>query len=122
MAQKYPTLKFELRYSEPGVNFSGYIKIQNDEIVEEEGDCGVYYGDKYCENCEDSISWDEKEDYDFKLEMCVFCRDEAFAKIKKCIQVKKQYQFKRKMACNRISRNPIFDNYFMRKVYMKRLF
>ena len=123
VALMYPTLKFELRYGEPGNNFSGYIVIQNDEILEEEeGDCGVYYSDKYCENCEDYIYWEEKEDYDFELEICVCCRDKAFAKIKKCIQVKKCIQFKRKMACNRISRNPIFDNYFMRKVYMKRLF
>ena len=108
------------------MNFSGYIVIQNDEIEEEDGEYGDHYGDKYCENCEDFINWEEgcsvKEDYDFELEICVCCRDEAFAKIKKCIQVKKCIQFKRKMACNRISRNPIFDNYFMRKVYMKRLF
>ena len=55
-----------------------------------------------------------------EYERMTFC-EECDANV--CLECKdNQYQFKRKMACNRISRNPIFDNYFMRKVYMKRLF
>ena len=56
VALMYPTLTFELRYGESGDNFSGYIVIQNDTTLkEEDGDCGVYFGGKYCEKCDDCI-------------------------------------------------------------------
>ena len=72
----------------------------------------------------------ENEEYEF----CVYCNyftykeyeDMTFCEeydANVCLECEDNiHQFKRKMACNRISRNPIFDNFLMRKVYLKRLF
>ena len=44
----YPKLHFQLKYGEPGMDFSGVYCIENNEILEDYGgEYGDYYGSRY---------------------------------------------------------------------------
>ena len=120
----YPELYFTLKYAEGGLNFSGILCCTNGEVVqEEEGENGDYYGEKFCNKCEDYTNWDELEEgYDKELGVCVCCRDEAFKTIASALRAKKIEQLPKKLACMRMGRNPIMDKYIMNKVFIPRLF
>ena len=46
----YPNIKFELKYQEPGVNFSGIFEISAGDIINDvQGKYGEYFGDIYCD-------------------------------------------------------------------------
>ena len=113
VATLYPALHFELRYAEGGNGFSGVLECQWGEVVNDSvGENGDFYGEKYCNNCEVYIFWDDMEEYDKELGVCVCCRDERSKKIN---------QLSKKLACMRMGRNPIIDNFMMRKVFIPRL-
>jgi len=123
VAEKYSSLSFTLRYAEPGMGFSGLLEYVDGNLVTElYGGCGEYYGSKYCDNCEEDINWDccdtdWKDDFD----MCVTCFDEACKTIKNAVRSKKIQQLPKKLACRRMGRNAIMDNYLMSKVFIPRL-
>jgi len=123
VANKYPNLCFSLRFAEPGCDFSGIIKWEYGELVKKDsGDNGVYYGLRYCENCGDCISWDCCDtDWNHDFGMCTNCFDEACKTIKSAVRTKKIEKLPQKLACMRMGRNPIVDNYLMRKVFVPRL-
>ena len=123
VANKYPNLCFSLRFAEPGYDFSGIIKWEYGELVEnEEGDCGEYYGERYCENCDEGVNWDCCDtDWNDEFDMCTRCFDKACKTIKSAVRAKKIEKLPCKLACMRMGRNPIVDNYLMRKVFIPRL-
>lgn len=123
VANKYPNLCFSLRYAEGGCDFSGFIKYLYGELVRnEEGDYGKYYGEQYCENCEECINWDCCDNgWNRKFDMCTNCFDKACKTIKSAVRTKKIEKLPQKLACMRMGRNPIVDNYLMRKVFIPRL-
>ena len=121
VVEKYPKLSFELLYSEPGMNFSGVIKGKKGEIyMNVTGDYGEYYGLIFCEYCGDSFTLDEicKE---YRDNICYECLEQKKDIITDCIRNIKKKRLPFKNACNRISRNPIFDQYLLRKVFVKRV-
>ena len=123
VAEKYDSLQFFLRYAEGGCGFSGVIEYEDGEMQHgEQGDYGDFYGDKCCNICECLVGWDDVE-FEFKEEynICVDCYDETLEKIKNAVRSKKIKKLPQKLACSRISRNPIMDNYLMRKVFIPRL-
>lgn len=123
VANKYPNLCFSLRFAEGGCDFSGIMEYEYGELVQnEEGDNGVYYGQRYCENCEESVEWDCCDtDWNHEFGMCTNCFDKACKTIKSAVRTKKIEKLPQKLACMRMGRNPIVDNYLMRKVFVPRL-
>ena len=123
VAEKYTSLSFTLRYAECGMDFSGLIEYQNGEcITNEDGECGEYYGYKWCHNCENDISWKDCDtDWNYDFNMCTACFDDACETIKHAVRSKKIQQLPKKLACRRMGRNPIMDNYLMCKVFIPRL-
>ena len=50
-----PNIKFELKYHEPGVNFSGIFEIHAGDIIKDvDGKYGEYFGDIYFESDSDN--------------------------------------------------------------------
>jgi len=123
VAEKYENLQFFLRFADGGQDFSGVIEYEDGELqYEEEGDCGDFYGDKYCNCCESFVGWDDVEyEWNTKYDICVDCYDETLEKIKNAVRSKKIKKLPQKLACSRMARNPIMDNYLMRKVFIPRL-
>jgi len=123
VAEKYTSLSFQLRYAEPGMGFSGFIDYENGEcITEEQGYCGEYYGGKWCDKCEEEISWENCDtNWNNEFCMCTNCFDDACKTIKNAVRSKKIRQLPKKLACRRMGRNPIMDNYLMCKVFIPRL-
>ena len=122
VATLYPALHFELRYADDGLGFSGVLECQEGEVVKYgSGESGDFYGEKICNNCEMYTEWVDMEDFDKELGVCVCCRDEAFKSIASVIRSKKINQLSKKLACMRMGRNPIIDNFMMRKVFIPRL-
>ena len=123
VAQRYKDLQFELRYAEGNIDFSGYIKIENGYVLlDEEGRCGLYYGYSSCEYCEDDIQY--CDEFDIKYWCCEDCLiniNTARDTISKHILKKKIKKVNESIALKRMGRNPIMDNYLMRKVFIKRL-
>jgi len=123
VAEKYTSLQFTLRYAESGIGFSGILEYVDGSLVTELVDeCGEYYGGKYCYNCKYDIWWEVCDTYwkdDFN--MCVECFDKACITIKNAVRSKKIQQLPKKLACRRMGRNPIMDNYLMCKVFIPRL-
>jgi hypothetical protein len=120
VSEKYPDLLFELRYSECGMNFSGYIRIEDKWIYcGDEGNCGEYYGERECQFCDGYIQWDEGRRYNNNS--CECCETKSFDTIGKFVRKKKIENLPKKLACMRIGRNAILDNYLMRKVFVFRL-
>ena len=123
VAEKYSSLQFTMRYAEGGQDFSGLIEYQNGEcITEEDGECGEYFGYKYCHNCQEDTWWEYcdinwKDDFD----MCTTCFGNACKTIRNAVRSKKIRQLPKKLACRRMGRNPIMDNYLMCKVFIPRL-
>ena len=95
VAEKYASLEFTLRYAECGVGFSGLIEYHQadaDGCVggHRWGDCGDYYGEKYCDNCGGTWQWDCCEtDWKHDYDMCVKCYDNACKTIKSTVRSKK---------------------------------
>jgi hypothetical protein len=121
IVKKYPELNFELLYSEEGMDFSGVIKSEDGKIyMYEIGDYGEYHGLIYCEYCGEEFTRDLicKEYLD---SICYECLEEKKDIITDCIINIKKKRLPFKNACNRISRNPIFDQYLMKKVFVKRI-
>jgi len=124
VATKYPDLHFTLRYAEEGMQFSGLIECEEGDCKHISGDYGEFYGDYYCEACEEEQDWFENTHFhlwDKKLRICCECRDNAFETISKSVRGKKISELPKKLACKRMGRNPIVDNYMMRKVFIPRL-
>lgn len=121
VSKKYPDLHFELRFAEKGCGFSGYALYDNGDLQEEqEGQCGEYFGERECQFCEDGyIQWDEECRYNNKC--CEDCEYNSFHIIGKFVRKKKIENLPKKLACMRIGRNAILDNYLMRKVFVPRL-
>ena len=124
VAEKYTSLSFTLRYAEGGIGFSGVREYVDGNLVTElDGECGEYYGSKYCHNCQEDIWW-EYCDADWKkkdFNMCTACYDAACKTIKSAVRSKKIQQLPKKLACRRMGRNAIMDNYLMSKVFIPRL-
>ena len=124
VAEKYSTLSFTLRYAESGCGFSGVLKYVDGILVTElDGKCGDYFGYKYCHNCQEELWW-EYCDFDMwkdDFNMCAQCFNEACITIKNAVRSKKIQQLPKKLACRRMGRNPIMDNYLMCKVFIPRL-
>lgn len=121
IVEKYPELSFELLYSEPGMGFSGVIKGEDGEIyMKLHGAAGEYYGSIFCEYCDGEFTHDEicKE---YRDNICYECLEEKKDIITDCIINIKKKRLPFKNACNTISRNPIFDQYLLRKVFVKRV-
>lgn len=123
VAEKYTSLLFHLRYAETNCDFSGLVEYEDGEcITDEDDECGEYYGYKWCDNCEEDISWqDRNTDWNYKFCMCTNCFDNACKTIKNAVRSKKIQQLPKKLACRRMGRNPIMDNYLMCKVFIPRL-
>jgi hypothetical protein len=123
VAAKYPSISFTLKYAEGGCDFSGIMQFVDGECVcNEEGSNGDYYGENYCKACDEYIQWEDKDDFwDNDLCICFNCRDDAFQTISNVIRSKKIEQLPKKLACMKIGRNSIMDNYLMRKVFLPRL-
>ena len=118
---KYPELNFELWYSEQGMDFSGVIKGTDGEIyMNDDGDYGEYHGLLLCECCCDAFKLD-KICTKYHECICYDCLEEKKDIITDCIINIKKKRLPFKNACNRISRNPIFDQFLMRKVFVKRV-
>lgn len=74
VANKYPSLSFSLRFAEEQNGFSGIITYVDGVGWYKEGDYGVYYGDRYCENCEECITWECCDtDWKHEFDMCTNC-------------------------------------------------
>ena len=118
VSKKYPDLHFELRFAGEGGDFSGYALYENGDLQEErEGQCGEYYGERECQICEDGyIQWDVH-----RYNCCDRCESNSFDTIGKFVRKKKIENLPKKLACMRIGRNAILDNYLMRKVFIPRL-
>ena len=57
----YPNIKFELKYQEPGVNFSGIFEISAGDIINDvQGKYGEYFGDIYCDSDSDNDNDNDK--------------------------------------------------------------
>jgi len=123
VAEKYTSLSFHLRYAESGCDFSGLVEYENGECITDEGDiCGEYYGYKWCHNCQENIYWEYRDpDWNNQLCMCTACVRDACKTIKNAVRSKKIQQLPKKLACRRMGRNPIMDNYLMCKVFIPRL-
>ena len=51
----YPNIKFELKYQEPGVDFSGIFEIHAGDIINDvQGKYGEYFGDIYFDSDSDN--------------------------------------------------------------------
>lgn len=121
VVQKYPELHFELRYSEQGMNFSGYMMAHFGEIYDEHnGDYGEYNGKIYCGYCETGFKLRDINT-DYCEYICYDCLKEKKDIITNAVRNVKIKRLPFKNACNRISRNPIFDQFLMRKVFVKRV-
>ena len=121
VVKKYPELHFELRYSEPGSWFSGYFMAEDGEIYEErEGGNGEYHGTILCEYCnyEFALSYLHTDYHECICDDCLGEKKNIITNAVRNIKIKR-LPFKN--ACNRISRNPIFDQFLMRKVFVKRV-
>ena len=124
---KYPDLCFELRFADMAMDFSGYAVCEDGDLDIEQGPCGMYFGMRKCEFCEEDeeeyISWDEERRYRFLVHYncCDLCEKKAFKTIGKFVRDKKIEKLPKKLACMRIGRNAILDNYLMRKVFVPRL-
>ena len=95
-----------------------YLYENGDLKEEREGHCGEYYGERDCDLCENGyIQWDEERRY----YCCECCENNAFDTIGKFVRKKKIENLPKKLACMRIGRNAILDNYLMRKVFIPRL-
>jgi len=123
VAAKYPYLKFTLQYAESGCGFSGIMVFKNGECIQDdEAENGVYFGDNFCQACEEHVSHEDYDAYwDPKFHICTDCRDKSFRKIGRFVRQKKLEQLPKRLACMRIGRNSILDNYMMRKVFIPRL-
>ena len=100
------------------MDFSGCAIIQNGDGEVIRGNCGEFYGERQCEFCEDEyITWDEERRYN----CCECCEKNSFNTIGKFVRKKKIENLPKKLACMRIGRNAILDNYLMRKVFIPRL-
>ena len=121
IVEKYPELDFELWYSEPGMYFSGVVKGARGEIyMNDEGDYGEYHGEIVCEYCYLRFKLDQICT-EYHENICDDCLKEKTDIITDCIINIKKKRLSFKNACNRISRNPIFDQYLLRKVFVKRV-
>jgi hypothetical protein len=120
---KYPSLCFSLRFAEGGEGFSGVQTYVDGVCVEDKvGECGEYYGGRYCQNCQGYITWECCDtDWKHEFDMCEDCFDEACKTIKSAVRAKKIKKLPQRLACLRMGRNPIMDNYLMRKVFVPRL-
>jgi hypothetical protein len=105
VVKKYPELHFELRYSELGYCFSAY---------------GEYRGKVLCEYCNDEFALSDLHT-DYHEYICDDCLGEKKDIITNAVRNIKIKRLPFKNACNRISRNPIFDQFLMRKVFVKRV-
>jgi len=57
VSELYPNIEFEHKYCEPNCDFSGITIIQNGNLIlDENGICGEYYGDKLDDDDELSMS------------------------------------------------------------------
>ena len=125
VAEKYSSLQFTLRYEEGGCDFSGVLEYVDGKLVnDEDGCCGEYYGSKYCYHCEEYFEWDccgLGGDWKHDFHICVECYDNASKIIKSAVRSKKIEKLPKMLACRRMGRNPIMDNYLMCKVFIPRL-
>jgi hypothetical protein len=121
VVEKYPELSFELLYSEQGMGFSGVIKGKAREIyMNEIGYYGEYHGLIFCEYCDGEFT-DDEICTEYRDNICYECLEQKKDIITDCIINIKKKRLPFKNACNRISRNPIFDHYLMKKVFVKRI-
>lgn len=124
IATHYTDLQFELRYAEQGADFSGYIEIENGDVIfQKEDRSGVYYGFSYCEYCENDIHYQDFFDDEYSCcDECLININTARDTISEYIRKKKLKQLKKRLALMRMGRNRIMDNYLMRKVFIKRIY
>ena len=117
----YPKLSFELRFADGDV--SGFMLCKDGEVVlENQGANGDFYGWKTCENCGEVVYYeDTQDDWDETLCVCVTCWDDASAVIASAVRRQKVKHLPKKTALMRMGRNPILNEYLLRKVFVPRM-
>jgi len=126
IAQRYKDLKFKLNYNDMdlSLNFWGSMKIENGDLILKElrfrnGD--IYNGVHYCGYCSNDFVYKDFNIKNWCCENCLIDINTARDTISKHIRKMKIKKVNQSVALKRMGRNPIIDNYLMRKIFMKRL-